>query len=92
MKKLKNIFEFLKATKSFLKAVFGKKSSFEVFLFRLNKCNDCSWNVVKDNKHYCKGCMCPKSKLWPFAELRRKANYFYAPCPRNKWNIEKDKE
>lgn len=85
MKKLKNIIEFYKATIQFLKAILGKKSSFEVFLFRLNQCKNCSWNVEKENKNYCKGCMCPKSKLWPFAELRRKANYLYAPCPRKKW-------
>lgn len=54
-------------------------------MFRLRQCEKCSWNVEKGNRHYCKGCMCPQSKLWPFSELKRKANYFYATCPRKKW-------
>lgn len=77
--------DFLVKIRSFLKAVFGKKTSMESYVKRLNTCLFCSWNVTKDERHYCRECGCPETKLWPFSELKRKCNYLYAECPRKKW-------
>lgn len=71
---------------SYLKAKFGKKTSFDEYLNRLENCRHCSWNVSKKNRNYCKGCFCPQTVLWPDAELRTKATYYFAECPRKKWN------
>jgi hypothetical protein len=83
MKKL--LISFFKMSISYLKAKLGPKSEFSSYIFRLNRCKDCSWNVKKSKRNYCKGCMCPKSILWPDAELRTKANFKYAECPRKRW-------
>jgi hypothetical protein len=82
MKKIKLV---VKMAFSYLKAKLGPRNNFEEYLKRLNACSTCSWNVEKKNRNYCKGCMCPQSILWPDAELRTKASYKYATCPRRKW-------
>lgn len=71
--------------KKFLKAVLGRKTRFDLYVSRLDACLSCSWNVEKKNKNYCRGCGCPQTTLWPFAELKMKAGYEYAECPRKKW-------
>lgn len=70
---------------SFLKAVFGPKIKFIDYFERLEKCSDCSWRIDKNERSYCKSCMCPQSKLWKFSELKLKASYKYSECPRKKW-------
>lgn len=77
--------DFLKKAKSFLKAFFGPKASIETYVSRLNTCLSCSWNIKKENNNYCRECGCPKTKLWPFSELRTKSRYLNTECPRKKW-------
>lgn len=79
------VMEFLSNVKSFFKAVFGKKTSYNIYVERLSMCKGCTWNIEKNNKNYCKECGCPKTSFWPFSELRMKCNYSNATCPRKKW-------
>lgn len=72
---------------SFLKAMFGPKTELASFVSRLNICLECSWRIDKGYRSYCKECMCPTTKLWPFSELKTKCGYKNAQCPRKKWKL-----
>lgn len=89
MNKLKGIKEFLfllyASSKSYLKAKFGPKTQLEEYVERLSKCLSCSWNIEKGCRNYCKGCGCPQTKIWPDSNLKVKAYYKNATCPRKRW-------
>jgi len=78
--------EFFGNIIKFLKALFGPKASVEVYTKRLDTCLSCSWNVSKKERNYCRECGCPKTKFWPFSELKMKTKYLNARCPRRKWD------
>lgn len=76
---------FLNNVKMFLRSVFGKKADFSEYVKRINACSECTWNIKKKNRNYCKECGCPKTIFWPFSELKLKCGYKNAECPRKKW-------
>lgn len=79
--------KIIKDAKSFFLAVLGPKARFDQYVKRLDSCLSCSWNVEKNKLNYCRGCACPQTKLWPWAELKRKATYTNTVCPRKKWDV-----
>jgi hypothetical protein len=79
----------IKKIKSYLIAKFGPKAEISQYVERLTACLGCSWLVKKKTRYYCKGCGCPKVFLWRDSELKTKAFYKNATCPRAKWNNEK---
>lgn len=83
---LDSVIKAKEMVRDYLTAKFGGEALPEEASRRLEICMDCEWRVVhNDTYYYCRECGCPKLRIWPDSELKKKTTFQMAKCPKNKW-------